>query len=307
MAFSFSAPPTELLKRMAIAVPMVAIVAGLWWYLDVRGILVLLALAGAGLTVELTKLANPQQTTLRGIGMAVVGLVVALVAYIGGGVGWMVLAIMIVHMRLPLLALELGTPPDEKMYRQIQTMLVLLMVTIAIHGLVSILTERGAVAVIFAIACAQLGDTAGYFSGKTIGGKRAFPTLSPNKTRVGCIAHWLVNVFLVAVFAPLLFGDHQPQAASTVLDSVLAGETLESLVTVLGVLGIIVAGTVLSFAAQAGDIWVSALKRRAQVKDSGKLLPGHGGLADRADSILGVACVISPVAYGLDWLGTLVV
>ena len=61
------------------------------------------------------------------------------------------------------------------------------------------------------------------------------------------------------------------------------------------------ASLVLSFAGQMGDIWESAIKRRTGVKDSSTLIPGHGGVLDRFDALMGAACVLILMALLTDF------
>lgn len=108
-------------------------------------------------------------------------------------------------------------------------------------------------------------DVLGYFAGKAIGGRKFWPSISPKKTWAGTIAGWIGAAVVGAFFA-------EPSPVSLVLFvglSVLA-----------------------SFAGQMGDIVESALKRRAGVKDSSNLIPGHGGLLDRFDALMGAAMVL---------------
>lgn len=108
-------------------------------------------------------------------------------------------------------------------------------------------------------------DTFAYFTGRTIGGPKIWPRLSPKKTWAGLIGG--------------MAGAAMVGAASAYLLDLGTGTAI-----VLALLG-------LPFAAieQAGDFGESALKRRAGVKDSGKLIPGHGGILDRVDGLVAVA------------------
>jgi phosphatidate cytidylyltransferase len=106
------------------------------------------------------------------------------------------------------------------------------------------------------------GDTAAIFAGKAFGKHKMAPALSPNKTWEGGIAN-----FLACVIAALAVGRH---AGLETLTSVALGINC-------GVMG------------QIGDLFESSLKRTAGVKDSGTLLPGHGGVLDRLDSLLATA------------------
>jgi phosphatidate cytidylyltransferase len=105
------------------------------------------------------------------------------------------------------------------------------------------------------------GDTAAYYAGRTLGKRKLYPKVSPNKTiegSLGGLVGSLAGVFIARVtFFPQL----------SVADSIV-------LPLLLGMLG------------QLGDLFESMLKRSFGVKDSGTIVPGHGGILDRLDSIL---------------------
>jgi phosphatidate cytidylyltransferase len=108
---------------------------------------------------------------------------------------------------------------------------------------------------------AWMGDTGGYFAGKGLGGPKLYAAVSPNKTWTGA------------------FGG----LAGSVLGSVIAHFTfLPALSLTQGVLLALAAGAF----GQVGDLCESILKRSAGVKDSGAILPGHGGILDRIDALL---------------------
>ncbi|MEE9389418.1 MAG: phosphatidate cytidylyltransferase [Paracoccaceae bacterium] len=99
-------------------------------------------------------------------------------------------------------------------------------------------------------------DIAGYAVGRMLGGPKFWPRFSPKKTWSGTIGGWVGAALVGLVFAP-----------------------------VLGT-WVVVYSVFLAFASQMGDIAESAIKRRAGVKDSSDLLPGHGGLLDRFDGMI---------------------
>ncbi|MEX5565049.1 phosphatidate cytidylyltransferase [Pseudophaeobacter sp. 1A16562] len=121
--------------------------------------------------------------------------------------------------------------------------------------------EMGASWLLWLIGVVVATDVAGYFAGKMIGGPKLWPRVSPKKTWSGSSAGWIAAAFVGAFFS---------EASG------------------LG-LGAIVLSVVMSMASQAGDIAESALKRKTGVKDSSALIPGHGGLFDRFDGMLGAA------------------
>lgn len=99
-------------------------------------------------------------------------------------------------------------------------------------------------------------DSMAYFCGKTFGGAKMSPVLSPNKTWSGYVGALLGPVVILA----------------------LAGMRIDFV--------ILFGGMALGIAGQAGDLLISMLKRDAHMKDTGTLIPGHGGVLDRIDSLL---------------------
>ena len=116
-------------------------------------------------------------------------------------------------------------------------------------------------------------DIGAYFAGRTIGGPKLAPSISPNKTIAGLIG----GVAAAALFAGLWASFAQLPAALYWLAMPFA------------------------FAAQIGDLFESGLKRRAGVKDSGTWLPGHGGLLDRLDGLVPVAILTAAIMV-MDWI-----
>jgi phosphatidate cytidylyltransferase len=114
-------------------------------------------------------------------------------------------------------------------------------------------------------------DTAAYFSGRVFKGPKLWPSISPNKTVSGAVGGL---------------------AGALLLDSGLAYATGG---LGLGATGVTVFSLLVSAMGQLGDLVESAMKRKADVKDSGALLPGHGGVLDRFDSLL----FAGPMAYHL--------
>lgn len=121
-------------------------------------------------------------------------------------------------------------------------------------------------------------DTGAYFVGRAVGGSKIAPSISPSKTWSG-LAGGMIAAALVAVLVFTMLAT-RPDALPVAL-----GESTRSK------LFLAVSGAVLAVVAQAGDFFESALKRRAGVKDSGRFIPGHGGLFDRVDGLLPVVIV----------------
>jgi phosphatidate cytidylyltransferase len=115
---------------------------------------------------------------------------------------------------------------------------------------------------VLVIVCAT--DVGAYFAGRRIGGPKLAPALSPSKTWAGLIGGMI---------------------AAGVLGAVIAAGRLPTAALWLG--------APLALAAQLGDLLESSLKRRAGLKDSGAILPGHGGVLDRIDGLLPVAIIVA--------------
>ena len=115
-------------------------------------------------------------------------------------------------------------------------------------------------------------DTGSYLTGKSIGKTPFFPSISPNKTREGAIGGCLLGM-IFAIVVGIYLSD---------------GELTE-----LGLFKLVLMAIIFVSLAQIGDLFESALKRRADIKDSGSIMPGHGGALDRLDSIV----LAFPVLY----------
>jgi phosphatidate cytidylyltransferase len=126
-------------------------------------------------------------------------------------------------------------------------------------------------------------DTGAYFTGRALGGPRIAPSISPSKTWSGLVGGMLAAAVWTSLYA-LSFG-YLLSGLSPMGPSLI--EAVRT--THLGTAALVGAG--LAVAAQAGDFYESWLKRRAGVKDSVRLIPGHGGLFDRVDGLLPVAII----------------
>ncbi len=133
------------------------------------------------------------------------------------------------------------------------------------------LRDIGPVALLAAMAIVWIADIAAYFVGRAIGRRKLAPSISPGKSWEGAIGGCFAVVVagLVAAAAPAL------------------GQALPArLVAVWSPLGAAIALAALVALSIVGDLHESLLKRQAGVKDSGTLLPGHGGVLDRIDALV---------------------
>ncbi len=126
-------------------------------------------------------------------------------------------------------------------------------------------------------------DTGAYFAGRRFGGRKIAPRISPSKTWAGLYggmagaALVMIGALFIIASALSAWNGSGPSAIG-----LIAGRPL-------ALLGAIAIGCAVAVLAQAGDFLESWMKRRAGVKDSGALIPGHGGLFDRVDGLLPVA------------------
>ncbi|HJZ43492.1 MAG TPA: phosphatidate cytidylyltransferase [Hyphomicrobiaceae bacterium] len=129
----------------------------------------------------------------------------------------------------------------------------------------------GMLAIIFVIVIVITSDTAGFLFGRVLGGPRLWPRLSPNKTWAGVIGALVASSIIGALFWFAVPGASAVRLAAT--------------------------GVVLSLAAQGGDLAESAIKRHFGAKDSGSLIPGHGGVMDRVDGLVAAAAVVGLATF----------
>ena len=142
--------------------------------------------------------------------------------------------------------------------------------TIGLHGI----APDGPILLLFVLVITWVGDSAAYFAGRAFGKRPLAPVLSPKKSWEGAIASILGALIAAVVFSRFL---------------------------VVPLPHLLAMAAVGNIAGQAGDLLESAYKRSAGVKDSGSLLPGHGGVLDRIDALI---LAIPVVWYYWIWIYT---
>ena len=135
---------------------------------------------------------------------------------------------------------------------------------IGCYAVAMLRAESGLGWIVWLVLVVVVSDVAGYFAGRILGGPKFWPKVSPKKTWSGTIAGWAGAAVVGAVMAV-------PLGAGA---------------------GLIVISVLVSFAGQMGDIAESAVKRHVGVKDSSDLIPGHGGVLDRFDAMLGAGVLV---------------
>jgi phosphatidate cytidylyltransferase len=153
----------------------------------------------------------------------------------------------------------------------------------ALAGLTSILVRfdrvYGFAALIFVLLIVWATDTAGYFAGRGFGGAKLWPRVSPNKTWAGAVGGFVASLTVAIGFA--FFNP-------------------------VRTVPLLLLGASLSIVAQLGDLFESAVKRRFGVKDSSRIIPGHGGLLDRLDGFVAaivLAAILGFLREGADGVG----
>ena len=138
------------------------------------------------------------------------------------------------------------------------------------------LSHKGTDLVLFVIAPVIATDIGAYFAGRAIGGPKIAPKISPSKTWAGLAGGMIAAAIIVIIATQIPEG----------------GSVAPGYFPIYAMIGALIA-----LLAQTGDFFESWMKRRAGVKDSGKLIPGHGGLFDRVDGLLAVSFAIAVIAW----------
>jgi phosphatidate cytidylyltransferase len=137
----------------------------------------------------------------------------------------------------------------------------------------------GGVLLIFPLVITWASDIGAYFTGRAIGGRKLIPAVSPGKTVAGAVGGLVASMLVSWLYA-----------RSVLVPVANLGFTPW---------GALLFGAIVSVAAQVGDLFESLIKREGGVKDSSRIIPGHGGVLDRFDSLI----FVLPVAYLLlGWL-----
>lgn len=133
--------------------------------------------------------------------------------------------------------------------------------------------SAGMALVLFPVVLTWASDIGAYFVGRALGRAKLMPSISPGKTRAGAVGALAVTMAAAVAYNTLVL---RPVAQLALTPAM-----------------VVIFGGVVSVVAQVGDLFESMLKRQAGVKDSSHLLPGHGGILDRLDSLY----FVLPIAY----------
>ncbi len=251
---------SDLRRRVLSAVILAPAVLVCIWYGDWPFDVVMI-LVGVGLAFEWVRMGGQSVFALPGV--AVLGAVfLASLAIVLGypGVGLVILGVAVAGLLL--------APGQARMAALGATYIGL--------GVLSLLWLRddpvvGRANLFFVLVLIWASDIGAYLTGRALGGPRLAPSISPGKTRSGAVGGMLSAILASGILAY----------------SVQPPTSIVWLIGISAVLGII---------AQSGDLFESMIKRHFGVKDSGRIIPGHGGLLDRLDALLAAAPVAALLA-----------
>ncbi len=272
---------SELAKRIAFAVAAIPVVAAAVYFGD-AALAVLLSIASALGAWEYARLAEAAGARPMGKWTIVLAALIPLALH-ALRLGYSVPGIAWIAMLIPLLlSIALWTRGSEG--RPIESVATTLFGVWYTGGMLAfvyalryhrfaITALAGSLLVALPVVLTWLNDSGAFFFGKKFGEKKLMPSVSPGKTWAGAwgaLGTTIVSTYLISQFVL------KPYAGLA-----------------LTIVGAVIFGAVISVAAQVGDLVESMLKREAGVKDSSTLIPGHGGVLDRTDSLLFTV----PIAY----------
>lgn len=150
----------------------------------------------------------------------------------------------------------------------------------------TVMAGAGTFLLVLVLGITIFTDTGAFFAGRTIGGPKIAPRISPSKTWAGLVGGMIAAAIWVFVWV-MAIDARMPLSPRFEIGLNLSFQNM---------FGGVLLGAALAVVAQAGDFLESWLKRRAGVKDSSRLIPGHGGVFDRIDGLIPVAIVAGIIA-----------
>jgi phosphatidate cytidylyltransferase len=248
--------------RVISAVVLVALVGGVLWFGAWWAVLTLASLVAARAAFEMAGLSEAVGAPIPALLVSTAAVVVCAAVPVTMTDGAVMVAVLSAVVVAGSLVTMSGGPPSPQMItRATMTIMAPLYVGLPLGAMVWIHLVLGPRTIVFLIAAIAISDSAQYVVGRAIGRRKLVPVVSPGKTIEGALGG-----LVAAAATGMWLGPAWGQAAAPVQGAVLG--------VTLGVAGIM------------GDLFESFLKRSAGVKDSGALIPGHGGVLDRIDAYL---------------------
>jgi phosphatidate cytidylyltransferase len=271
-----------LLQRIITALVLLPLVLAAVWWAPPAGLYAIFALAGLLAAWEWTALmglSQPPRNGLRGVYVAGSVLVLAGAWLVQAQWRWLAAAASLWW--LVALCLLPGFPGNLARHRPGTGLLGVLGQLLWVPAVTSLCTLRelpsAAPGLLYVFVLVWAADIGAYFAGRALGRHKLAPQVSPGKTVEGAMG----GLLLCMVWAGLAIGPVFAPAGAADWAKLLALSLVAALLSIVG------------------DLSISMFKRLSGVKDSGRLLPGHGGILDRIDSLLAAAPVM---ALGLYWL-----
>lgn len=244
----------------AVALPVLGFIIGLGpgWLL-----LGLVVLVTAGGMLELLALLLPDTQSWVRIAALAAGLLVPLATYWKGVIGLSVATVAVIFVALTVHLLLYAKQKAVLQSLGIMVFALLYIPFLLSHVLLLFQVESGRRWIFFLFFVIFAGDTGAYYAGHRWGRHKLWPAVSPGKTVEGAVGGLLSSLAIALLVGKLLLS---------------LGE--------FGITFLLSVGFVIALAGQMGDLMESMLKRVSQVKDASSILPGHGGLLDRLDSLI---------------------
>jgi phosphatidate cytidylyltransferase len=284
----------NMVKRVAFAIVAIPALIGIVWFGDwaLVALLVVAATIGIGELFHLAELAGTRPLLELGRVLAALAPVAVIlmmkvpdVEWVGANIGYSCIGLMLIVV----CAVVFSRTPLQRPLASIAITLFGVVYTAVLpstmllirHGNWGTRSTAGTALVLFPLIVTWVTDTAAMIGGQKIGGPKMAPMVSPGKTQAGGIAGVIGGTVIGALYAWFVF----PRMAIDV-----------------GVVAAAALALVLSIVGQIGDLAESLFKREAGVKDSSALIPGHGGVLDRLDSLY---LAIPAAAIGFHILGVI--
>lgn len=250
----------EDLRKRVVSAVVLVAVGGAEIWLGGPSFAVLVVLLTGAMVWELAKMTAPDHENTP-LGLA------ALASASLAGALFIADSVSTALLLVPALAIALTDRRDRRL-----SSLYSVAIMVAGYGLVELRMTAGTPVIVWLVLIVVASDVLGYFVGRVMGGPKFWPAISPKKTWSGTVAGWVGAALVGLGFWLVGYGGP----------------------------GLVALSVVIAFAGQLGDIWESWIKRRCGVKDASTLIPGHGGVLDRFDALIGAIVVLILLGLVLD-------